>query len=161
MARLLALAEDGPGGLAALVAGDPETPDSRMAPTVLQLAPDSQVRHGIIANVVPLQITVQPRALSGADYDAIATLFTTADDWTTSRRTRSPTRCTELRPGFRRQPRWLRRICTTCPGPRLRTAAMIMASTWPSAPSRTTQVRTRTAPMGCADVAPVVSAGGE
>ncbi len=28
MARLLALAEDGPGGLAALVAGDPETPDS-------------------------------------------------------------------------------------------------------------------------------------
>ncbi len=51
-----------------------------MAPTVLQLAPDSQVRHGIIANVVPLQITVRPRALSEADYDAIATLFTTADD---------------------------------------------------------------------------------
>ncbi len=76
--RLLELAEDGPGGIAALVAGDPEAPDGRMAPTVLQLAPDPETPEGIIANVVPLQITVQPRALSAADYDAIATLFAVA-----------------------------------------------------------------------------------
>ncbi|HUB38040.1 MAG TPA: BTAD domain-containing putative transcriptional regulator [Streptosporangiaceae bacterium] len=78
--RLLELAEDGPGGIAALVAGDPETPDGRMAPTVLQLAPDPQAPDGIIANVVPLQIAVRPRALCDADYDAIATLFAVAAD---------------------------------------------------------------------------------
>jgi len=76
--RLLELTEDGPGGIAALVAGDPETPDGRMAPTVLQLAPDPQVPDGIVANVVPLQITVWPRALSDSDYDAITTLFSVA-----------------------------------------------------------------------------------
>jgi len=80
LSRLLKLAEDGPGGIAALVAGDPETPDGRMAPTVLQLAPDPQAPDGIIANVVPLQITVRPRALSEADYGAIATLFAVAAD---------------------------------------------------------------------------------
>ena len=76
--RLLKLAEDGPGGIAALVAGDPEAPDGRMAPAVLQLAPDPQAPDGIVANVAPLQITVRPRALSAADYDAIATLFAVA-----------------------------------------------------------------------------------
>ncbi len=76
--RLLELAEDGPGGIAALVAGDPEAPDGRMAPAALQLAPDPHAPDGIIANVVPLQITVRPRALSAADYDAIATLFAVA-----------------------------------------------------------------------------------
>ena len=80
MKRLLELAQDGPGGIAALVAGDPETSDGRMAPTVLQLAPDSQSPDGIVANVVPLQITVRPRALSAADYDSIATLFAVAAD---------------------------------------------------------------------------------
>jgi DNA-binding SARP family transcriptional activator len=80
LSRLLELAEDGRGGIAALVAGDPETPDGRMAPTVLQLAPDPQEPDGIIANVVPLQITVRPRALRDADYDAIATLFAVAAD---------------------------------------------------------------------------------
>ena len=78
--RLLDLAEDGPGGIAAFVAGDPETSRGRMAPTVLQLAPDPQLAGGIIANVVPLQVTVRPRALTAADYDAIATLFTVAAD---------------------------------------------------------------------------------
>ncbi len=73
MRRLLELAEDGPGGIAALVAGDPESPDGRMAPTVLQLAPDPD--GAIVANVVPLQITVRPQALSAADYEAITTLF--------------------------------------------------------------------------------------
>jgi len=80
LSRLLALAEDAPGGVAALVAGDPEAPDGRMAPTVLQLAPDAGAPGKIIANVVPLQITVRPRALSAADYAAIATLFAVAAD---------------------------------------------------------------------------------
>jgi DNA-binding SARP family transcriptional activator len=80
MARLLRLAEDGPGGIAALVAGDPESDDGRMAPTAMQLAPDPERPDGIIANVVPLQITVRPRALSAAEYDAIGSLLTTAAD---------------------------------------------------------------------------------
>ena len=80
MTRLLELAEDGPGGIAALVAGDPEAAGGRMAPTVLQLAPDPQVPDGIIANVVPLQVTVRPRTLSTADYDSIATLLAVAAD---------------------------------------------------------------------------------
>ena len=64
MMRLLELAEDGAGGIAALVAGDTEAADGRMAPAVLQVAPDPQAPEGIIANVVPLQITVRPRTLS-------------------------------------------------------------------------------------------------
>lgn len=80
MQRLLELAEDGPGGFAAFVAGDPETSSGRMAPTVLQLAPEPELPGGIIANLVPLQITMRPCALSGADYEAIATLFTVAAD---------------------------------------------------------------------------------
>ena len=78
MTRLLHLAEDGPGGVAALIAGDPEAADGRMAPTALQLAPDPDVPEGIVANVVPLQITVRPRVLSDADYDAIGGLFSVA-----------------------------------------------------------------------------------
>lgn len=78
--RLLELAEDGQGGIAALVAGDQEAAHGRMAPTVLQLAPDPQEPDGIIANVVPLQVTVRPCALSAADYDAITTLFGVAAD---------------------------------------------------------------------------------
>ncbi len=80
LTRVLELAEDGPGGFAALVAGDPETADGRMAPTVLQLAPDPQVSEGIVANVIPLQITVRPRALSASDYDAISSLLAVAAD---------------------------------------------------------------------------------
>jgi DNA-binding SARP family transcriptional activator len=80
LTRLLDLAVDSWGGLAALVAGDAETTDGRMAPTVLQLAPDPQVPDGIVANVAPLQIAVRPRALSGAEYDAIALLFGAAAD---------------------------------------------------------------------------------
>ena len=80
LVRLLELAEDGPGGIAAFVAGDPEAPDGRMAPAVLQLAQDPQVTDGIIANVVPMQLTVWPRALSAADYAAIGSLFTVAAD---------------------------------------------------------------------------------
>jgi DNA-binding SARP family transcriptional activator len=78
--RLLALAEDGAGGIAALVAGDTEAPDGRMAPAVLQVAPDPEAPDGIIANVIPLQVTVRPGALSAADYAAITTLFAAAAD---------------------------------------------------------------------------------
>ncbi|HXW45367.1 MAG TPA: BTAD domain-containing putative transcriptional regulator [Streptosporangiaceae bacterium] len=78
LARLLELAEDGPGGIAALVAGDPEAPDGRMAPTVLQLAPDPRHQGEILANVIPLQIMVRPRSLSEAEYEAITTLFAVA-----------------------------------------------------------------------------------
>lgn len=79
LARLLDLAVDSWGGLAALVAGDAEAADGRMAPTVLQLAPDPQNANGIVANVAPLQVTVRPRALSVAEYDTIALLFSAAD----------------------------------------------------------------------------------
>jgi DNA-binding SARP family transcriptional activator len=80
LTRLLDLAVDSWGGLAALIAGDAESTDGRMAPTVLQLAPDPRVPGGIVANVAPLQITVRPRALSGSEYDAIALLFGAAAD---------------------------------------------------------------------------------
>jgi DNA-binding SARP family transcriptional activator len=80
LTRLLALTEDGPGGIAALIAGDPEAADGRMAPTALQLAPDPT--GGIVANVVPLQISVRPRALTAAEYDSIATLLAVAADLT-------------------------------------------------------------------------------
>jgi DNA-binding SARP family transcriptional activator len=80
MTRLLQLVEDGPGGLGALVAGDPESADGRMAPTVLQLAPDPELADGIVANVVPLQTTVRPRVLSAAEYDAIGSLLASAAD---------------------------------------------------------------------------------
>ena len=80
MTRLLDLAVESWGGLAALVAGDVEAADGRMAPTVLQLAPDPQASDGIVANVAPLQITVRPRALSGAEYDAISLLLRAAAD---------------------------------------------------------------------------------
>jgi DNA-binding SARP family transcriptional activator len=78
LSRLLRLAADSTAGLAVLFAGDPEAADGRMAPTALQLAPDPQVAEGIVANVVPLQITVRPRALSAAECTAISTLFTAA-----------------------------------------------------------------------------------
>ncbi len=78
--RLIDLAEDGAGGFAALLAGDVETAAGQMAPTVMQLAPDPQEPDEVIANVVPLQITVRPRILSAAEYDAISTLFSVAAD---------------------------------------------------------------------------------
>jgi LysM domain len=80
LTRLLDLAVDSRAGVAVLFAGDPEAADGRMAPMALQLAPDPLVAEGIVANVVPLQITVRPHALSAGEYDAIGTLFTTAAD---------------------------------------------------------------------------------
>ena len=80
LTRLLDLALDSCGGIGMLIAGDQETADGRMAPTALQVAPDPHADDGIVANVIPLQATVRPRALSEAEYDAIATLFTVAAD---------------------------------------------------------------------------------
>jgi DNA-binding SARP family transcriptional activator len=78
MTRLLQLAQDGPGGIAVVVAGDVESADGRMSPTVLQVAPDPRVMGGVVANLVPLQITLCPSAMSAADYEAIAALFSSA-----------------------------------------------------------------------------------
>lgn len=80
LTRLLDLAVDSWGGLAALIAGDAAATDGRMAPATLQLAPDPEVPDGIVASIAPLQITVRPRALSAAEYDAIALLFGVAAD---------------------------------------------------------------------------------
>jgi DNA-binding SARP family transcriptional activator len=80
MTRLLGLVVDGAGGIGALVAGDTEAPDGRMAPVVLQVAPDPEEHDGIVANILPFQITVRPRALSAANYAAITTLFAMAGD---------------------------------------------------------------------------------
>ena len=80
MTRLLQLAEDGPGGIAVLVAGDPESDDGRMAPAVFQVAPDPERSAGIIANIVPFQLIVRPLALSAAEYDAIGSLLAAAAD---------------------------------------------------------------------------------
>jgi DNA-binding SARP family transcriptional activator len=80
LTRLLALAADDRAGAAVLFAGDAQTPGGRMASTVLQLAPDPRVPDGIVANVVPLQITVRPRVLSEAEYAAIGALFGAAAD---------------------------------------------------------------------------------
>jgi hypothetical protein len=80
LTRLLDLAADSRAGVAVLFAGDPEAADGRVAPMTLQLAPDPLVADGIVANVVPLQITVRPHALSAAEYAAIGTLFTAAAD---------------------------------------------------------------------------------
>jgi DNA-binding SARP family transcriptional activator len=90
LTRMLELTEDGPGGFAALVAGDPETADGRMAPTVLQLAPDPQRPGAILANVIPLQIVVSPQVLADADYQAISTLFATAADTADVSRQQAP-----------------------------------------------------------------------
>ena len=80
MMHLLELTTNGPSGIAALVAGDPETADAAMAPTVLQLAPDPEHAGEILANVIPLQISVRPQRLSPAEYEAISTLFAVATD---------------------------------------------------------------------------------
>jgi DNA-binding SARP family transcriptional activator len=90
LAHLLELAEDGPGGVAALVAGDAETPDGRMAPTVFQLAPDPEEPDGIVANIVPLQIVVRPQLLPETEYQAVGALVAAACDLTDVRPNQAP-----------------------------------------------------------------------
>jgi DNA-binding SARP family transcriptional activator len=81
MSRLLSLG-DGPGGIAALVAGDTESDDGRLAPAVVRLEPDAD--DGIIATISLAclgpghRLTVRPQTLTVSEYKALAGLFETA-----------------------------------------------------------------------------------
>src|SRR5262249_6337056 len=83
MSRLLDLA-DGPGGIAALVAGDTQADDGRLAPAVFSLEPDPDGPGGMIATITlaylgpPHQLTVPPHTLTVSEYEALAGLFKTA-----------------------------------------------------------------------------------
>ncbi len=85
MSRLLDLA-DGPGGIAALVAGDTQTEDGKLAPAVFQLAPDPDREDEIVATITLAylgpnhQITVWPQTLTAIEYEALAGVFATAAD---------------------------------------------------------------------------------
>jgi DNA-binding SARP family transcriptional activator len=85
MARLLDLT-DGPGGLAALVAGDTQTEDGKLAPALFRLERDPGNPGGMVANVTLAylgpdhQITVWPQTLTAGEYEALAGLFATAAD---------------------------------------------------------------------------------
>jgi DNA-binding SARP family transcriptional activator len=87
MGRLLALA-DGPGGIAALVAGDTQTEDGKLAPALFQLGPEPDPRegHDIVATITLAylgpqhQITVWPQTLTMPEYQALAGVFATAAD---------------------------------------------------------------------------------
>jgi DNA-binding SARP family transcriptional activator len=83
MSRLLDLA-DGPGGIAALVAGDTQSDDGRLAPAVFSLESDPDGPGGMIATITlgylgpQHQLTVWPQTLTVSEYEALAGLFATA-----------------------------------------------------------------------------------
>jgi DNA-binding SARP family transcriptional activator len=83
MARLLVLA-DGPGGVAALVAGDIQATNGKLAPALLGLEPDPEGRGQMLATVTLAclgpqhELTVWPQTLTVDEYEALAGLFTTA-----------------------------------------------------------------------------------
>jgi DNA-binding SARP family transcriptional activator len=83
MARLLDLA-DGPGGIAAIVAGDIQAADGKMAPAVFRLEADPRGAGGIIATITLAylgpnhQLKVRPQTLTVQEYEALAGLFATA-----------------------------------------------------------------------------------
>ncbi len=85
MSRLLELA-DGPGGIAALIAGDVQSEDGKLAPAVFQLAGDPDRPDEILATITLAylgpqhQITVWPQTLTVAEYEALAGIFATAAD---------------------------------------------------------------------------------
>jgi DNA-binding SARP family transcriptional activator len=85
MSRLLDLA-DGPGGIAALVAGDTQTEDGKLAPALFQLDADSQTGGEIVATITLAylgpdhHITVWPQTLTVPEYEALAGIFATAAD---------------------------------------------------------------------------------
>jgi len=85
MARLLALA-DGPGGVAALVAGDTQATGGKLAPAVFTLESDPDGPGEIIATITLAylgpqhQLTVWPQTLTVSEYEALAGLFTTATE---------------------------------------------------------------------------------
>ncbi len=83
MARLLELS-DGPGGIAALVAGDIQAADGQLAPAVFRLDADPDGPGGMIATITLAylgphhQLTVRPQTLTVPEYLALAGLFATA-----------------------------------------------------------------------------------
>jgi DNA-binding SARP family transcriptional activator len=83
MARLLVLA-DGPGGVAALLAGDTQAADGKLAPALLRLESDPQGPGQMLATVTlgclgpQHELTVWPQTLTVGEYEALAGLFTTA-----------------------------------------------------------------------------------
>ncbi len=83
MARLLDLA-DGPGGVAALVAGDIQAEDGKLGPAVFRLEPDPGGPGEMTATITLAylgpqhQLTVWPQTLTVSEYEALAGLFTTA-----------------------------------------------------------------------------------
>ena len=83
MSRLLHLAE-APGGIAALLAGDTQADDGKLAPAVFSLEPDPDDPGGMIATITLAylgpqhQLTVRPQTLAVSEYEALAGLFTTA-----------------------------------------------------------------------------------
>lgn len=85
MTRLLDLA-DGPGGIAALVAGDTQTEDGKLAPAVFALDRDPDHGDEIVATITLAylgpqhQITVWPQTLTVAEYKALAGVLATAAD---------------------------------------------------------------------------------
>jgi DNA-binding SARP family transcriptional activator len=85
MARLLELAA-GPGGIAALVAGDVQTQDGQLAPALFELAAEVDHPDRIVATITLAylgpenQITVWPQTLTIPEYEALAGVFATAAD---------------------------------------------------------------------------------
>ncbi len=83
MARLLDLS-DGPGGIAALVAGDTQAADGQLAPAVFRLEADPDGPGGMVATITLAylgphhQLTVRPQTLTVPEYLALAGLFATA-----------------------------------------------------------------------------------
>jgi hypothetical protein len=69
-----------PGGIAALVAADPDGGSAAAAPSVFALAADPDRPGGVLARITPLQLQVRPQVLTSADYEAIISLFETAAD---------------------------------------------------------------------------------
>jgi DNA-binding SARP family transcriptional activator len=82
MARLLVLA-DGPGGVAALVAGDTRATDGKLAPALLRLEPDSEGPGQMLATLTfahagpQHELTVWPQTLTPDEYEALSGLVTT------------------------------------------------------------------------------------
>jgi DNA-binding SARP family transcriptional activator len=85
MARLIELS-DGPGGIAALVAGDTAAADGKHAPAVflLEADPDDQASMRASITLAYLgphhRLSVRPQTLTVDEYGALARLFATAAD---------------------------------------------------------------------------------
>ncbi len=82
MSRLLDLA-DGPGGIAALVAGDVQASDGKVAPALFRLAADPDGLGDMVATITlahlgDSELTVWPQTLTVAEYQALAGLLRTA-----------------------------------------------------------------------------------